>query len=372
MPVLSDSRVDVMLVISDLGSGGAQRVVCALASHWAAAGRKVAVATLSAPDDDFFHLPDAVTRASIGLNSASSSAVSGLISNARRVWRLRRALKRLKPVVAVGFVGPTAALLVAAAFGTGVRVVAAERNDPARQSFGPIWDRLRRAAYRYADRVTVNSPGAIEALGRLVPVGRLLFTPNPIPTATVGPRASLQEPTILAVGRLHRQKGFDVLLNAFARVQSHGWRLVFVGEGSDREKLEAQAQALGIAGRVRFEGVVNDPAPYYRAADIFVLPSRHEGTPNALTEAMAFGLPVIVSDGSPGPLSLVENGTNGLVTPVENVPALTEALERLMADAGERARLGAAARTAMAGRRARDEAFALWDRAIEFASAGTR
>ncbi|MBI4365424.1 MAG: glycosyltransferase family 4 protein [Deltaproteobacteria bacterium] len=367
---MSGERVDIMLVVSDMGGGGAQRVLCAVASHWVAAGHKVAVTTLSEPGNDFFRLPDAVTRTSIGLNSASQSLLTGLINNACRVWRLRRLLKRMQPAVAVGFVGPTAVLLVAAAVGTGVRVVAAERNDPARQSFGPIWDRLCRAAYRYADLVTANSPGAVEALGRFVPAGRLLFTPNPIPAATAGPRASLQGPAILAVGRLHRQKGIDILLNAFARVQSNEWRLVLVGEGSDREKLEAQAQALGIASRVHFEGVATDPAPYYRAADIFVLPSRHEGTPNALMEAMAFGLPVVVSDGSPGPLNLVEDGISGLITPVEDAPALAKALERLMADAGLRARLGAGARDAMKARRERDEALALWDRAIGFSAGG--
>lgn len=359
-----------MVVLSDLGSGGAQRVACALVGHWLASARKVAVVTLAPPERDFFKLPATAQRASIGLDRESRSLLGGLVNNARRVWRLRRLLKTMRPAVAVGFVGPTAALLVAAAAGTGVRTIAAERNDPARQSFGPVWDWLRNAAYRHADCVTVNSDGALETLKRMLPPERLAFTPNPVPAVSEGPHAALHGPAILAVGRLHRQKGLDVLLEAFACARAGDWQLYLVGEGSDHAKLEAQARTLGVSERVHFKGVTADPAPYYRAADMFVLPSRHEGTPNALMEAMAYGLPVIVSDASPGPLAVVQDGINGLVTSAEDVAALTRALERLMEDAGFRGRLGAAACETMKARRASDEALDRWDAVVGFSRAG--
>jgi glycosyltransferase involved in cell wall biosynthesis len=187
-----------------------------------------------------------------------------------------------------------------------------------------------------------------------------------MPQAAAGPHASLDKPTILAVGRLHRQKGLDVLLDAFARLDAREWQIVLLGEGVERERLERQAQALGVADRVRFVGPVADPAPYYRAAQIFVLPSRHEGTPNALMEAMSFGLPAIVSDGSQGPLDLVSDGVTGLVIPVEDATALSAALRRLMDDQGLRARLSAGARAQMAALSARDDAFARWDAAVGF------
>lgn len=367
MSALTGTRADIMLVISDLGSGGAQRVVCALASHWAAAGRRVAVATLSAPDTDFFKLTSGVQRLSIGLMGPSGSLGGGLASNARRIWRLRRLLRECRPAVAVGFVAPTAALVVAAAIGTGVRTVAAERNNPARQSFGTIWDALRSMAYRWADVVTANSQDAIEALRSTVRPGRLAFTPNPLPQPADGPRASLGAPTILAVGRLHRQKGLDVLLEAFARGALAPWQLVLLGEGREQPKLEAQAVQLGIADRVRFEGAVADPELYYRAANIFVLASRHEGTSNALMEAMAYGLPVVVSDRADS--GLVADGRTGLVTPAEDAIPLGEALRSLTDDAALRARLGAAAGAAAAARREADDAFARWDAAVGFTGA---
>jgi glycosyltransferase involved in cell wall biosynthesis len=94
-------------------------------------------------------------------------------------------------------------------------------------------------------------------------------------------------------------------------------------------------------------GVVPDPVPLFQSAAIFVLPSRYEGMPNALVEAMTCGLPVVVTDSSPGPLELLRHGINGLVVPGDNAPAMAEAIERLIRDATLRDRLGQAARASV-------------------------
>ncbi len=108
--------------------------------------------------------------------------------------------------------------------------------------------------------------------------------------------------------------------------------------------MRVRAERLGVAGRVDWHGVVTDPHAFYHTANFFVLPSRVEGTPNALLEAMSCGLPVIVSDGAPGPLELVEDGVTGLVVPVNDAAALAVALRRLASDGELRSRLGEAAR----------------------------
>ena len=365
---MSESRADIVLFISDLGSGGAQRVLCALAAHWTGAGRRAAVVTLAPDAEDFFRLPPGVERIALGMNRESGSLAGAVAQNLTRIRRLRRELRRLRPDVAIGFIGPAAVLLVAAAAGTGIRTIAAERNDPARQSFGRIWDALRRRAYHAADRVTFNAPGAEQALRAFVPSDRLMFTPNPVPSPVAGDPADVPKPCILAVGRLHPQKGIDLLIEAFAALDAPDWHLVLVGEGAQRNTLMAQVRGLGLEARVRFTGAVDDPSPYYRAADIFAMPSRHEGTPNALMEAMSHGLAAVISDTSPGPLALIEDGENGLVAPTATPGALAAALQRLIDDAGLRARLGAGARAAMDRRRAQDDAFARWDAAIAFGS----
>mgnify|MGYP001368688308 CR=1 FL=1 len=150
----------------------------------------------------------------------------------------------------------------------------------------------------------------------------------------------------LSIARQVRQKGLDVLIEAWARLPSisAGLMLTLVGDGPERGSLEAQAERCGVRSRIRFTGHCQDVSTELESAAIFVLPSRKEGMPNALLEAMAAGLAVIVTDASPGPLEVVDQGVNGLVVSSDDSSALAEALDRLAADPALRKRLGAAAR----------------------------
>lgn len=356
---------NIVILISDLGSGGAQRVVCTLAKYWVDCGHPVTVVTLSNPKDDFFHLPHTVLRQTLGLNSPSTSLPTAFIRNIQRVWKLRRILLQVKPRIAIGFVGPTAALLVVAAVATNIYTIAAERNDPRRQSFGKIWNLLCYFGYRYANLITVNSNAAHMALRAKYRSKRVLLTPNPIPLTIDGPTLPLPGSTILFVGRLHEQKGLDLLIRAFASLEAPEWSLLIVGEGKDLPVLQKLSEELGIREKTTFTGAVSDPTPYYRSADIFALPSRYEGTPNALLEAMSYGLPVVTSDALSGPLELIHTSTGGIVTPVENVGALAQGLETLIKDSTLRKYLGAEARHLMDLQRKKDVSYKMWDEALE-------
>ena len=122
------------------------------------------------------------------------------------------------------------------------------------------------------------------------------------------------------------------------------WNLVIVGYGRDKDELHALASSLGLSGRVAWINWTTKIERYYEKAGIFVLPSRYEGTPNALLEAMSFGLPSIVTDGSPGPLEHITDGENGLVVPVDNEERLADAILRLITCRNLRGRMGASAR----------------------------
>lgn len=117
---------------------------------------------------------------------------------------------------------------------------------------------------------------------------------------------------------------------------------------------------------MEFRGCVTDPYPYYRAADIFVLASRHEGMPNALLEAMSCALPSIVTDASSGPLEYVSHEVTGLVVPSENSLALAAAMERLAGDNGLQRRLGLAAK-ARIGNDGFAQALKVWESVLLFA-----
>ena len=141
-------------------------------------------------------------------------------------------------------------------------------------------------------------------------------------------------------------------LDAVARLpaQLDAWRLSVVGQRELEDELRARAQRLGIAHRVTWCGQLEDPDPPDHAADVLVLPSLHEGSPNALMEAMSCGLPCIVTEGSPGPLELVEDGKSGVVVLVGDAGALADAIERLARSPELRARRGEETRRRVGGR----------------------
>jgi glycosyltransferase involved in cell wall biosynthesis len=168
-------------------------------------------------------------------------------------------------------------------------------------------------------------------------------------------------PQIVAVGRLQREKGHDLLIEAFAAV-AHDfpkWRLTILGEGPERDALAALARARGIGERVSLPGWTDRPEDVLAGAELFVMASRYEGFPNALLEAMGVGLPVI-STACGGAEELIENGTSGRVVKLDDPPALAAALRELMADPTLRRRFGAAAQRA-AHRYTPAAVFRLWD-----------
>ena len=339
---------DLAIVISDLSSGGAQRVVATLANHWASLGRSIAVVTLADPDLDYFTLDQRIVRLVAGEAGSSHSVLGAIIGNIRRILALRRTLRQVNAPTVVAFVGATNVLTIMAAAGLGIRVLISERNDPARQSLGRMWNFLRRLFYKRAHLATANSQSAITTMSAFIPAAKLRLVHNPILVPDPRPDAN-PEPLILNVGRLVHQKAQDVLLEAFAMVSAEApdWHLAIVGEGPDETTLKSQAIALGIADKVEIVGCA-DPWPFYIRAAIFALPSRYEGTSNALLEAMIMGIPPVISDQSGGGLDVVADGVSGLIASVDDPNALADAFRRLITDPDLRRRIGRAAADSVA------------------------
>lgn len=194
---------------------------------------------------------------------------------------------------------------------------------------------------------------------KLVTIGNPL--PFPLPTMAA-PRDTA---TVLAVGRLVPAKGFDVLLDAWARAHMRhpSWHLRIVGEGEERAALEAKVKRLGLHACVSLPGVLTDMETVYRDSTIFCLSSRYEGFGLALIEAMAFGLAVVSTACETGPRELIRDQENGLLAPVNDPDALARALDHLMSDATLRDTLGAQARD---DARAADPGYAagLWEQLL--------
>lgn len=358
--------VDLLLVISHMGAGGAQRVAATLANAWAARGHKVALLALTDREADAYPLDPRIRRLHLFDRAPRWTVLhlAGALRLARRLPQLRRIIRRSGARTVVSFIRAANVKVLMACLGLDrVRIVISERNDPERQQVGWPWDWLSRLFYKRADLVTANSRGALESMAAYVPRDKLAYVPNPMVPGAGQAAATLEGPHVLAVGRLTAQKGYDLLLRAFAGTGGvlDGWRLSVLGDGPLREDLERQAEALGLSGHIVWHGQVADPHPYYAAAQIFVLSSRYEGSPNALLEAMDAGLPCIVNDASPGPLELIEHEANGLVVPSGDAAALAAAMVRLAGDEALRRRLGQAARRTAAGFHL-DRVLGTWDR----------
>ncbi len=148
-------------------------------------------------------------------------------------------------------------------------------------------------------------------------------------------------PLLLSAGRAHTNKGFDILLRALLEVPE-AW-LWLAGDGPERNALETLAAELGVADRVRFLGWRNDVDALMRSADLFVCPSRHEGLGSIVVEAWYHGCPIVATR-SQGPQELIEDGVTGLLTPIDAVTPLAQAINSLLQAPAEAARLAERAR----------------------------
>ncbi len=360
----------VLIAVSSLSAGGAERMAAELANAWSGE-RGVGVLTLSSPRSDHYRLAPAVERMALGIMWDSTGPWESVLGTLRRSRMIRRAVRGFRPQVVLSLADQTNLRMLASLIGTGIWVIACERTDPRRHRVGLPWRWARRLLYPRAAAVVVQTEAVAGWARAFVPARRVHVIPNfvrdlPAPT---GP-AERGDNDILAVGRLGPEKGYDVLLRAFAAsgLAARGARLTILGEGAERAALESLARDLGIAAAVSLPGVVAEPERWMARCTLFVLSSRYEGFPNALLEAMAMGCPVIAADCDSGPRHIIRDGTDGVLVPVEDADALAAALGRLMGDAALRARLGAAA-VAVRERFAKAAILRRWEALIEAVAA---
>lgn len=266
----------------------------------------------------------------------------------------RRLLRRWRPDVTLAFFGvPGGVVALHLRLALGIPYVVSLRGGDV-PGFRPydfaLYHRLMAPAIRRvwhnAQAVVANSQGLRQlasAFDSRVPID---IVPNGVDLARFAvPKRDWDPARMLFVGRVVYQKGLDLLLEALAGLQQIPWELVVAGDGSQREPLCSRARELEVQERVCFAGWLrgDEMLQAYRQANLFVFPSRHEGMPNAVLEAMAAGLPVIASRIA-GNEELVVSGETGTLVPAEDPGSLREALAALLPDSRRRAAMGAAGR----------------------------
>src|SRR5690606_21255405 len=301
------------------------------------------------PEHEAYTVPEGVDRRVLGLAGESGGKVSAALINLRRILRLRALIRKLRPQVVLGMMTTASVLAVAAAQRLPCRVIASEHTHPPSQGLPSMWQKLRRWAYPRAHAVVALTAGTAQWLEENVPGSKVSVIPNavrwPLETSepVLPPPAREGRQRLLAVGRLHEHKGFDVLLRAFRQLSDFfpKWDLVILGEGELREELQTQIDESGLQDRVSMPGRVGNLADWYQESDLYVLSSRVEGLSNTLIEAMASGLPVVAFDCDTGPREIIRHDIDGvLVNPVEDDEALAAHLADLMGRPDRRAGLG--------------------------------
>jgi glycosyltransferase involved in cell wall biosynthesis len=268
----------------------------------------------------------------------------------RLVVRLARLIDRVQPDVVLSIMRYTNIVTGCAArlARRRVQLVFNEQNQISQEfalyGGGRFKGAFVRSLYRQAAAVTAISQGiACELADSFdVPRQRLHVIPNSVDLGRVQAMAAAPaehpwlagpEPVVLAVGRLHSQKGFSDLLHAFCHVAAQRpARLIILGEGAERTRLEQLAAELGIAERVALPGFAANPFAYMAQAALFVLSSHFEGFGNVLVEALAAGAPVVATRAPSGPEEILQDGVTGLLTPVGDPPALAQAMLRVLDD----------------------------------------
>ena len=318
------------------GSGGVEHMLVNLIAGFVAAGREVDLLLIRDRGPHLAGLPEAVNRIPLGSNH-SLLAIPALARYLRQV--------RPRALLAAKDRAGRAAVLARALAGVDTRLVLRLGTNLSASLAGR--SALRRAwrywpirrLYPRIDRIVAVSAGVAADTATIAGLPReaISVIRNPVITPDLRQRAAAPcphpwfqgkgPPVLLGAGRLQRQKDFPTLIRAFARVrQARPCRLVIIGEGQERPALRALIAQLGLADQVDLPGFQVHPLPFLARANLFVLSSAWEGSPNVLTEAMALGTPVVATDCPSGPAELLDGGRIAPLVPVGDPEALAAAI----------------------------------------------
>lgn len=330
----------ICCVINSLAAGGAEKVMTRLAGGLAVRGHSVNLVTLSPGIPDFYSSPAGVNRVSV--TAAANCRWYDLRGQWRRVTALRAAVEKFRPDAVISFIDATNVLALMAFPSGRPPVIACERVNPIYSTIGPHWRLLRRLFYPLAARVVMQTGDTLELAKSLRPRWKAVRIPNP---AERPPKRKCARPSFLtlprniaAAGRLTRQKGFDLLIRAFAVLAGRfpDWQLTILGEGPERARLEKLAAEHGLSDRVVMPGTLPSLGAVFSNSDLFALSSRFEGFPNVLAEALSWGVPAVSFNCPSGPAEILRDGVDGLLVPQEDPWALAAALGSLMSDEAKR------------------------------------
>lgn len=335
----------IALLIHSLQGGGAERLMAQLANRWSGLGHEVHLVTWAAVDTDQYSVDSSVERHGLDLMKPSGGLLPAAYANFSRVGQLKKQLREVSPELVLSFCDQMNIVTLEATRSMDIPVWIAEHSNPERQKLSRIWEAWRSRSYPRCTGCVALTRSIADYMSRWIEPSKLKVIPPAIDIRSEEDSVSSgidSRKVFLSVGRLSQEKGVDVLLQSWKIVirEHPHWELWIAGEGSERAHLESIARELP---NVKFLGWVKRPQTVVKQADVFVLPSRYEGFPVALLEAMAVGVPSVVTDCSSAVEELNRHGPCLEVAQPEDPSALAAAMEKLGTETQYAARLATVA-----------------------------
>jgi GalNAc-alpha-(1->4)-GalNAc-alpha-(1->3)-diNAcBac-PP-undecaprenol alpha-1,4-N-acetyl-D-galactosaminyltransferase len=310
----------ILYLIPSLRCGGAERAAAVLTERWAKQGHQIVLLTFNSQEEKpFYALYPSVKLRGIGLDSVRGTPVNRLVKNVARIREVRKVVREVSPDCIIASMERANFVALLASVGLSVPVIVTEHGVPFVEDNKNNTELfLRRRLYSRAARVVVLTEEIAEYYRSVMKVPTVVV-PNPVlaeaslleQTEKTNPHEPLR---LIAVGRLEKVKGFDLLIEAMKRVVAefpsvvlHIW-----GDGPQRDALLAQRDAAGLRDVIHLPGRTDNVLSKLRESDLFVMSSRHEAFPNALLEAQACGLPIVTFACPSGPKVIVRNGIDGI------------------------------------------------------------
>ncbi|MBX7491470.1 glycosyltransferase [Helicobacter sp. Faydin-H64] len=306
----------IVLVVSSLRMGGAEKVASFLANAFSGVYKVVLV--LWNKEEQFYALDSRIKVEVI------SSKYYGILGNIKRVKALAKLFKEQNASLVISFIHQTNILAILASQFRRIPIIATEHSIYT--SLSGVWSYLRLLTYPYATCITTLTHKDLRHYGSLKNV-RVM--PNPISVKKCDSNnCEIFKPYVLSVGRMIKSKHFDELLSAFKifSAKHPEFTLLLIGDGDEYERLKKQAQELGI--KVVFLGRLENLYNAYINAEFFALSSHKEGLSNVLIEALLCGIPVVSYDCPYGPNEIIED--NGYLVELGNVESLAEHFEKVL------------------------------------------
>ena len=328
---MGENKIErVVFVISTLASGGSERVMSELVNYAAGRGIEVYLILLSHDIREY----EVDSRIHIIPLCDEIKKHGKVAAPWKRFSLLRKEFKNLNPDVVMSFLHDCNLYTTLAGQFLNIPVVISERNDPRRSPNSRLKRAARRTIYPLADGFIFQTEEAKSFFSGKIQEKSCVIA-NPIKRNL--PFANRENTTkgIYAAGRLEKQKNYPMMISAFKNVhEKHPeYKLHIFGRGQLLDVLKKLSSELSLENSIVFEGVAFDLHDRIKSGAMFVLSSDYEGMPNALMEAMAMGLPCISTDcPSGGPRRLISDGVNGLLVPVDNEVALSDAMEKIISD----------------------------------------